>query len=402
VIDTRPLRHLAGVRISNVDKKSVEGEVPVRLCNYTDVYYGDRITPALDLMAATATTEQVRAFGLRQGDVLITKDSEDASDIGVPAFVDETAPDLVCGYHLAVLRPKPEQVDGRYLYWTMLSRPVQDHLSVSATGITRYGLRADSISSTPIPWWSLAQQRAIADYLDTDTARIDALIAKKRRTVDVLAERLQATIDLLTEGPTVALRRAVSQFVDYRGATPDKSSSGIPLVTATHVKGGEIVLSLDPQFIPEDAYNDWMRRGWPVTGDVLMTTEAPLGEVAWIMDSRVALAQRLILMKADTVRMTSQFLGYAMRATQFQSNLYANATGSTALGIKADRLKGLPVSMPPLETQVALADRIMRAERQVRQHQRLLQQQGNLLVERRQSLISAAVTGELSIPGAVS
>src|SRR5690606_20804429 len=83
-----PLKHLAQVSVSNIDKKSVEGELPVRLVNYTDVYYGDRLTPDLELMEATATPAQVRAFRLQPGDVAITKDSETADDIGVPAYIE--------------------------------------------------------------------------------------------------------------------------------------------------------------------------------------------------------------------------------------------------------------------------------------------------------------------------
>ena len=71
-----PIRHLADVRISNVDKKEKDDEVPVRLINYLDVYYGDRIVPELQLMAATASRSQIKAFTLNPGDVVITKDSE--------------------------------------------------------------------------------------------------------------------------------------------------------------------------------------------------------------------------------------------------------------------------------------------------------------------------------------
>ncbi len=95
------LKRVAGISVSNVDKKSAPGEVRVRLVNYTDVYYGDRLTPTADLMDATATAGQVLAFRLQPGDVAITKDSETADDIGVAAFIEASADDVVLGYHLA-------------------------------------------------------------------------------------------------------------------------------------------------------------------------------------------------------------------------------------------------------------------------------------------------------------
>ena len=152
---TSRLKHLVEIRVSTVDKKSIEGQTPVRLCNYTDVYYRDSIAPNQEFMVATATSEQVETFGLRAGDVIITKDSETPDDIGVPAFVAESAADLVCGYHLAVLRPKPGAIDGQYLHWSMSSHWVSGQLAARATGVTRFGLRTDVIANTllkvPLP-----------------------------------------------------------------------------------------------------------------------------------------------------------------------------------------------------------------------------------------------------------
>lgn len=77
---------LAEMRVSNVDKHSNEGELPVRLCNYVDVYKNDRIEPSMSFMKATASPEEVNRFRLKKDDVLITKDSESWADIGVPAL----------------------------------------------------------------------------------------------------------------------------------------------------------------------------------------------------------------------------------------------------------------------------------------------------------------------------
>ena len=104
--EVRRLRTIADMRVSNVDKHTNDDELPVRLCNYVDVYYNDRITQAIPFMAATASPDEVERFRLQRGDVLITKDSETWDDIAVPALVVDAADDLLCGYHLAILRPK--------------------------------------------------------------------------------------------------------------------------------------------------------------------------------------------------------------------------------------------------------------------------------------------------------
>ena len=103
--DTRPLKRAASVSLSNVDKLSLEGQTEVLLCNYTDVYYNDRITNAIQFMKATAPPDQISKFRLHVGDVLITKDSETPDDIAVPAVVSEELENVLCGYHLALLRP---------------------------------------------------------------------------------------------------------------------------------------------------------------------------------------------------------------------------------------------------------------------------------------------------------
>jgi type I restriction enzyme S subunit len=198
-VTTRRLKHLASIAVSNVDKKTVSDERSVRLCNYTDVYYNERITAELPFMEATASADQIASFGLRADDVLLTKDSETPDDIAVPAYVVADLPDVVCGYHLALLRPSQE-VDGRYLFWALGSRSSREQFSASANGITRFGLRYDSFGEVLVPLPPIATQRAIADYLDRETARIDALVERIDRQVALLQERRQALITAAVTG----------------------------------------------------------------------------------------------------------------------------------------------------------------------------------------------------------
>lgn len=107
------LKHVCRVFPSNIDKKCHEGEEPILLCNYTDVYYNERITKDLAFMAATASAEQIEKFTLRAGDTIITKDSETADDIAVGAFVPADLPGVVCGYHLSMVRPMTDAVGVR-------------------------------------------------------------------------------------------------------------------------------------------------------------------------------------------------------------------------------------------------------------------------------------------------
>jgi type I restriction enzyme S subunit len=191
--EVKRLKEVATLQMSNVDKKSVEGEQSVELCNYTDVYYQDHISSDIAFMKATAPREQIRRFALRAGDVLITKDSESWTDIAVPAVVDEDLPNVLCGYHLAHIRPRPA-VYGPYLARAISAVGLRDQFRVSANGVTRFAIGTEAIATSAFPIPSMPEQRAIATFLDRETARIDALAAKYERLITLMQERRTALI----------------------------------------------------------------------------------------------------------------------------------------------------------------------------------------------------------------
>ena len=169
--------------VSPVDKKTIDGELPVKLCNYTDVYYNNAIGSEIDFMAATAKSSEIEKFSLIEGDVIITKDSETPDDIGVPAYVKETIDNLLCGYHLAILRPKNQTI-GKYVCYALISPRAKYDFYRFANGITRFGLTTKSYQKIRIPFPPLSEQKAIASLLETwDTAieKTEALIAAKEK-----------------------------------------------------------------------------------------------------------------------------------------------------------------------------------------------------------------------------
>jgi type I restriction enzyme S subunit len=196
---TVALADIADIRFSNVDKKSLSGEVPVRLCNYMDVYLNNYITADLPFMEATATALEMERFKVEQGDNLITKDSETPEDIGIPAVVVDEIRNLVCGYHLALIKPKRDKVDPVYLSKQLGSRQSAVYFSRLANGSTRYGLSSAAIDSVKIPLAPLVEQRQIATVLSTlDKAieKTESLIAKYQQIKAGLMH------DLFTRGVT--------------------------------------------------------------------------------------------------------------------------------------------------------------------------------------------------------
>jgi len=197
--DVRKLRTCAELIVSNVDKHSHVNEKPVRLCNYTDVYKNEHITSTLNFMHATATDEEILKFRIRVGDVVITKDSEEWDDIGVPSFVAYEDDDLVCGYHLAILRPRRDLVLGDFLFRTLQDRFVATQMHISAKGVTRYGLSHQGIKDIIIPLPPKNEQMSICTTLSRDLERFDIIRARLEREIDLLQEyRTRLIADVVT------------------------------------------------------------------------------------------------------------------------------------------------------------------------------------------------------------
>ncbi|WP_211232645.1 NADAR domain-containing protein [Marinobacterium litorale] len=186
--EARRLRTLAAVRASGVDKNTNEDEVPVMLCNYVDVYKNDRITAAIDFMKATATLEEIRAFELKAGDVIITKDSESWDDIAIPTFVPEALPGVVCAYHLALIRPFSGEIEGEFLFRAFSSDPVADQFRIAATGVTRFGLAQGAIKGAFFPLPPLEEQRVIIAHINEKCAEISQAISRAEREIELMRE----------------------------------------------------------------------------------------------------------------------------------------------------------------------------------------------------------------------
>jgi len=384
------LRHLAAITVSNVDKKSIEGETSVRLCNYMDAYNNPRIGPNHDFAAATASPEQIRKFTLRAGDVLITKDSETPDDIGVPAYVTTDLPNVLCGYHLAILRPRPSAVDGRYLYWAVAAEPTRRQFDASAFGITRFGLRQDAIADTTVPLPDLTAQGAIADFLDAETNRIDQLVVNRRRAIDLIDERfaseramtvLQRLNPISGKGSVpdnwnvVALGVLIQLHRGFDLPTDEREDGEIPVISSGGISGLHSRAACEGPGVVTGRYGT-------------------IGDVTFVAGSYWPL---------NTTLFVSDFRGndpkwvYHVLAVM---PLEVDSDKSAVTGINRNVVGMLRAPKPPLSEQRFIATQLDRALEATEAAKSALARQIELLRERRQTLITAAVTGQIPIPGA--
>jgi len=191
----RRLKFIAEVNFSTVDKHSHKEEKQVRLCNYVDVYRHEYITNDFDFMLATATLAEIKRFTVEKGDVIITKDSETAADIAIPALVVEVLENVVCAYHLAHIKPKRELVESEFLFRLFQSKKINSNFEVAAKGVTRHGLSYDDINSVFLPYPpTLNEQQEIIKHIKTETRTLDITISKAEREIELMKEYREAMI----------------------------------------------------------------------------------------------------------------------------------------------------------------------------------------------------------------
>lgn len=188
-------------------------------------------------------------------------------------------------------------------------------------------------------------------------------------------------------------------FIDYRGATPTKLTSGIPLITAKNVKQGYIDYSIR-DYISEEEFETRKSRGVSCKGDLLFTTEAPMGNVAIADIETFSAGQRLITLQAyDNDSVVNQLFMFFILSPIFQDMLEARKTGTTVSGIKASKLKCTPIPLPPLAEQrriVAKIEELMPlVERYGKAQQALDQLNESLPARLRQSILQEAIQGRL-------
>ncbi len=430
----KKLKFLSTYFVSNVDKIPAEDEVPVRLCNYTDVYYNDYITPDMGLMETTATPDEIRKFGLQPLDVIVTKDSEDWRDIAVPAMVVETAPDLVCGYHLAIVRPKRTQVDGEYLLRLFQSTAVNQQFRVAASGVTRYGLPKSSIGDAWIPVPTLEEQQAIARFLDAKTAKIDELIAKKRELIEKLKEKRSALIArTVTQGlpPEAALAVGLDPYpkmkdsgVEWLGQIPERwqvlplarlaqsiqtgpfgtqlhqtdyVEDEIPLINPVHMIDGNILSDSKNTVTPETA--ERLSRYKLSYGDLVFARRGEIGRCAVVQSHQIGwlCGTGSMVVRLNANACDVEYYALVVRSKGFSSLLELNAVGTTMLNLNPTILGRMLVPTPPQSEQSVIVSFLRKESNFVDALLEKVESAIQELTEYRQALITAAVTGKIDV-----
>jgi len=423
--EVKRLRHIAQFSNSNVDKKSYEGQQAVKLCNYTDVYYNEFITTSLPFMDATASQDEIRAFELKKGDVLITKDSEDPLDIGIPAIVTDDMAGVICGYHLTMIRTNAPDGAG-FVHRSIQSHPTTAHFFVESPGITRYGLSQDAIGDIVVCLPPKGERERLASWVNNETARIDALIAKKTRFIELLKEKRQALIThAVTKGldPKVKTKDsgvewigAVAQHWSFSklayvatergGKTPTTSTlkywdGDVPWVSPKDMKVDVVSDSIDK--ITEVAVKEFGMVKIPpqsilvVVRGMILAHSFPVAET-----SRDVTINQDMKALAPAPGLCPSYLRLLLQSAKHYvvNVLVAEAAHGTRV-LRTDIWKQMPLFVPPVDEQNSILTYIANATAKLDALASASKRSMVLLKERRSALITAAVTGKIDLREAI-
>ena len=375
-----------------------------------------------ELHAATATVEESDRFRLAAGDVLITKDSETWDDIGVPALVTESAPDLISGYHLALLRPHAGELAGGFLLRALQSKALAYQFHVEARGVTRYGLAHGTIKAVRLPLPPPDEQAAIVRFLDHADRRIQRYIGAKQRLIGLLEEQKRAVIHrAVTRGLDPGVRLKPSG-VEWLGDVPEhwercRLRNVVSVVTTGSRGWSSYASDTGPLFIRvanlsrgslELRYDDTLRLNLPKTsevartriqaGDLLISVTAYIGSVGLAPeDFEEAYVSQHVARCQPRPGSCSRWLGYVLLSTVGQTHGQISLYGGTKDGLSLDDVKDYPILLPPLDEQLAIVEHVDKTSADIDAAIDGARREIELLREYRTRLIGDVVTGKLDV-----
>lgn len=270
---------------------------------------------------------------------------------------------------------------------------------------SQFDIGWEQLKLLPIVAPALAQQKAIADYLDRETARIDALIEKKKRLTELASELVGSKIESVLEKfasncprPSLAYVLA-APITDGPHETPEFTESGVPFLSVDNIQESQINFS-DTRFISNEENVRFSRKSKPRPGDVLLTKAASVGKVALVATVlEFNIWSPIAILRPNHEILSSEYLWWLFRSPRTQMQLQLYATSNTQQNISMRDLSSIRLDVPSLDAQVQCVNQLNKVDAWSRSLMTKISKDTDLLKERRQALITAAVTGELEIAG---
>lgn len=379
-----------------------------------NIHYGDILTkfpevldcneeeiPYVNELSLLSSSTQL----LQDGDIVVADTAEDETVGKVIEVQNLGDSKLVAGLHTIPCRVKKGDFAPGWLGYYMNSDLFHNQILPYITGIKVSSISKGDISETLILVPPFDEQEKIVQSLNkiqllmtAETKVVNKVKLVKNGCLSKMFPQKDDTVpEMRLPGFTEAWEQRklieVCDYVDYRGKTPTKTEDGIFLVTAKNVKDGFIDYETSKEYISENAYEKVMRRGKPEIGDVLITTEAPCGNVAQVNKADIALAQRIIKYRGHIGVVDNTYLKHYLLSPEFQKILNAKSSGGTVQGIKGSILHQQKIIYPSYEEQKKIGQHMDSLDHLITLHQCKCDKYSNI----KKGMMSDLLTGKIRL-----
>ena len=374
-----------------LDKAKNKGELKPYLRNLNVRWFDFDLS---DMLEMRFLPEEAARYTAVKGDVLICEG-------GYPGRAAIWEQDEPIYFQKALHRVRfDEPQRSRWFLYHLYAKDLDGTLKAHFNGAGIQHFTGEALAQFEVPLPPLPEQQRIVGILDEAFEGIATAKANTEKNLQNARALFESHLQFaFTQRGEEWVETTIGEhirFIDYRGKTPEKTESGMRLITAKNVKMG-FLQETPMEFVAPDSYDDWMTRGIPRRGDVLFTTEAPLANVAQLdTDERVVFAQRIIIMQPNVSRLDCTFLKYLLLSQPVQQRIHTKGTGATVKGIKASLLKTIEISFPKsLTEQKQIVAKLDALTEETQHLESIYQRKLASLEALKKSLLHQAFTGQL-------
>ena len=413
---TKRLKFLVHFDLSTVNRRERD-DIQIFICHYPHVYNNEFISTTVRLESGTCNQEEFEKFRLKKDDVIITKDSETPEEIGVPVYIQKDFTNAVSGYHLAHLSSNKKEMLGSFLFRFLQSNFSSSYFETEANGVTRFGLKKDSINNLRLILPPTHEQKQIVSFLDQETSRIDSKIQRSQKLIELLKEKKQTTIShAVTKGmdPSVVMK---DSGIEWIGKIPEHWNVK-PLKFQVKINQKTLDEKTDPNF--EFDYVDIgsvhsngiieksermkfvnspsrARRVITKNDTIISTVRTYLKAIGFIDENKGGYICSTGFAVVSPILINAKFLYWLIVSPEYVDTIMANSVGVTYPAINAPQIGQFPCILPNMQEQKQIASFLDKETSRIDSITQKITTQIEKLQEYRKTLISQAVTGKIDI-----
>ena len=343
--------------------------------------------------------EDLRKYCLERGDIVFARTG---ATTGKSFLVCDPPKDTVFASYLIRLRLLDKELLPDFVSLFFQTAGYWQTIKEGSSGSAQGGFNATKLGALSIPFPSLPEQQRIVSILDDAFAGIATAKANAEKNLQnaraLFESHLQAVFSQRSDGwKQVRIEDACESIMDCVNKTAPKveGPTSFKMIRTTNVRNGQVNLD-SVNYVTEDVYRIWTRRQIPKQGDVLLTREAPMGEVGMLLsEEKVFLGQRLVSYRANPLKLNNRFLLYALQSTELQNQIHALASGSTVQHMRVPDSKNLLLPLPDLMKQIKVVTTLDALHEETKRLESIYRHKLATLDELKKSMLHQAFSGQL-------